>query len=417
MTKKRIFSLILSVCLIFNSFFALTSCKDKENGNTDNNESENTDNSQTEKVYSVTVVDVNGNKIKGAIVTVFKDGVKAGMKATDENGKAAFDFKDGNYTFTLTFVGKDAQYGYDEKLCVLSSDKPNITVTVASLAEEKESLYNGSEASFVKDGSYYVEFSAGETLYFIYTPNQRGRYKISVDSSVDTVCGYFGSSMLIYENDISNESDKAEDGSIYIDFRIFNVNQTSYLFGFTAEEAGNGYFKIEFDSELDYIPSELPFDDYQTTKSIEKFVYSGGALVNFDVTDLTLNAVYNEDDGFYHLNDKNGKIIYIKLTVPNAYKDAIEKICETQPFQHYVYDESGKFASKVSYMEMMLEYFEASDEQAGIYPLTYDLAYVMKTMGEYLGWYAPAPMGSEHIFFGSTPITINSWLFACCYEE
>ena len=229
--------------------------------------------------------------------------------------------------------------------------------------------------------------------------------------------------MIIYDQDISNEKDVELDengdptGAIFMDFRAFNLNSTEYLFGVVGEGKGDGVFKIEKVSDIDLSPEELPYTDYKKTQNIEKFTFGGGNLVNFDITNLLYSAVYNEADGYYHLNSKDGPVIYIRLTVPTAYTESLEKICETQPFQHYLYDDDGKFTGKISYISMMNEYFAAADDTAGIYPLTNDLAVCIKDMGNYLGWFKPAAAGEEHIIFGNTIITDNVWLFACCYVQ
>ncbi|MBQ3017149.1 MAG: Ig-like domain-containing protein [Clostridia bacterium] len=373
-------------------------------------------------VYTVTIVDADRNPVAGVIVSAYQGEEKIKNKLTDENGVATFDFTEGTYTFTLTFT-KDTTYKYDKNACTMSGKA--VTVVVSAYVEPTYELYNGSKAAIVNDGKYYVEFEAGETVYFLYTPTERGRFKISIDTEADAICEYYGSPIIIYDHDISNESDVEVDGdgkptgTIYSDFRIYYLHSTQYLYGVKAAEAGSGYFTIAKDSDLgDYSPEELPYNEYVRTHKINKdYVYSGGNLVNFDITNVSLKAVLNESDGYYHLNSKNGPVIYMKLTVTNAYTEALEKICETQPFQHYIYDENGEFKDKITYAPMMYDYFEAADDTVGVYPLTNDLAVAIKDMGNVLGWYKPANPGETHLIFGTDPVTANAWLFACCYES
>ncbi len=400
---RKIIILLLSLIILAVGICAMSSCGKKE-----------------PPVYTVTVVDADQNPVSGVIVSAYQGEEKIKNKLTDENGVATFDFTEGTYTFTLSFT-KDTTYKYDESLCVMSGKA--VTVVASAYVEPTYELYNGSKAAIVEDGKYYIEFEAGETVYFIYTPTERGRYKISVDTKAKATCAYCGSPMLIQDNDISNKEDVEIDengnptGTIYADYRVYNLYQTQYLYGVKATEAGSGYFTIERDSDIEYIPDELPYNEYVRTNDINKdYVYSGGNLVNFDITNISLNAVFNETDGFYHLNSKNGPLIYMKLTVTNAYTIAIEKICETQPFQHHVYDENGEYKDKITYVSMMLDYFEAADDKVGVYPLTYDLGVAIKEMGNVLGWYKPAASGETHLIFGNVPVTQNAWLFACCYE-
>lgn len=413
MKKQSILLIILAFSLIIFSVFALNSC--------DGDETEDGEENAT-KEYSIEVVDVNENAIAGVIITVKKGEEQVKIAKTNQTGAVKFELPTGAYTFNLTFSG-DKEYHYDESLCVLSEDEASVSVTVANLPYDTYELYNECEAGLIEVGTYFVELSASNPSYFLFTPSERGRYKLSVSSNVKASCEYYGSPMIIYDNDISNESDREKDsegnltGSIFMDFRSFNVNSTQYLFGVKAEGEGSGYFTIEKISDLELSPEEIPYSDYMMTHTVKDFVFSGGTLVNFDISNLSLSAVYNPDDGFYHLNSADGPVIYMKLTVPTAYTVALEKICETQPFQHYIYDDDGKFVGKISYCSMMLKYFEAADETAGVYPLTEDLKVAIQDMGDFLGWYKPAAAGESHIFFGDTPVTANAWLFACCYVQ
>ena len=202
-----------------------------------------------------------------------------------------------------------------------------------------------------------------------------------------------------------------------MNFRSFNVNQTQYLLGVVGETDGTGYLRIEKVSELEKIPEEYPWTQYQPTTPITPFTYTGGALTGIDVTDLSISAVYNEDDGYYHLNTVNGPILYVYLTKPSAYKESLATIIETQNFGYYVYDKNGKFDHKLTYSDLLHEYVEDADETAGVYPMTYDLALAIKDAGTRIGFFT-ADMGSmSNAFFGDVPITVNSWLFACCYEQ
>ena len=403
---KKILTLLLSLTLL-SWMLVLTSCDNKKDDD---------DDKKTPLEYSVTVVDVDGSLVSGAVVTVFRDGVKQGLKSTDANGKAVFDFAEGSYTFTITFVGKN-QYAYDADKCKMTEEKSAVEICVASKAGESIELYNGSTAGIIKDDVYFVEFSEGKPTYFLYTPTVAGRYKISVDTDADAKCCYFGSPMIIYEKDISNEDDKAADGSIFMDFRSFNLNQTQYLIGVVGETDGSGYLRIEKVSELEKIPEEYPWTQYQPTTPITKFTYTGGALTNIDVTDLTVRAVYNENDGYYHLNSVNGPVLYVNLTKPSPYKDSLAAIVETQNFGYYIYDENGAFKYKLTYTDLLCDYIENADENVGVYPMTYDLALAIKDAGTHIGFFTADPGSVSNTFFGEVPITVNSWLFACCYEQ
>jgi hypothetical protein len=125
------------------------------------------------------------------------------------------------------------------------------------------------------------------------------------------------------------------------------------------------------------------------------------------------------DDGYYHYGSADGPLVYLRLASPSKYISSFEEMSETQFFGHYVYGDDGKFLYKISYHTMLLDYIAAAKAggDAGIYPLTEDLAVMLKNMGKHLGWYTPAQFGGENVLFGTDPITENAWLFACVIVE
>ena len=60
------------------------------------------------------------------------------------------------------------------------------------------------------------------------------------------------------------------------------------------------------------------------------------------------------------------------------------------------------------------------DENAGVYPLTDDLIYILQQRGDYYGWWDINRLHS-YLFTDENGVadkTINpdvAWLFACCY--
>ena len=89
--------------------------------------------------------------------------------------------------------------------------------------------------------------------------------------------------------------------------------------------------------------------------------------------------------------------------------------------RRYFFDANGEFLKKEEYSNCVLEYLQYVDENAGVYPLTEDLKYIIQQHGEYAGWYDYD--GGQYLFLdanGNRLPGINaetSWLFTCCYIE
>ena len=146
-------------------------------------------------------------------------------------------------------------------------------------------------------------------------------------------------------------------------------------------------------------------------------------MKEFDLTAKTdaYTLVLNEDDGFYHLGDKNGPLVLMRLAEDCDYIACFETILDRSGVSRYFYDENGNFTEKVSYSECLLEYIEYVDAVEGVYPLTEDLKHIVTQRGEYVGWWNTESNG--YLFKdanGYNDLTINTelaWLLMCCYME
>jgi hypothetical protein len=87
-------------------------------------------------------------------------------------------------------------------------------------------------------------------------------------------------------------------------------------------------------------------------------------------------------------------------------------------FGHYAYDGDGNFIRKEAFNEMIYEYAAFCDKNTGVYPLTEEMAYAIKSAGNSMGWYT---LDNESLnIFGEDAANIvaeNAWLFACATFE
>ena len=146
-------------------------------------------------------------------------------------------------------------------------------------------------------------------------------------------------------------------------------------------------------------------------------------LGEFDITKSSdaYNVVFNEADGYYHLDSADGPLVLVRLAEDCDYIACFATMLDRSGVSRYFFDENDEFVKKVSYSECLLEYIDCVDEDEGVYPLTEDLKFIIQSRGEYVGWWDSESSG--YIFKdanGNIIPDINSdlaWLMMCCYLE
>lgn len=420
-----------------------------DSGSTDSSDTDNSDNggdngntdqTPVEPVmvkYVVRAVDAFGNTPEfSVVVEMFKDGESLGEMPI-RRGAATFQLEAGEYTFEVKPVD-EGEFYYDKTKCVLTEEENDITVTLYNYADEtnKEDLYIPDETGFdhilynavqVGEGATYVNIDRAAGTYFIFTPTRGGIYRFSYESSRAVTIGYYGSP----HNVLSSCPVDVVDGAFELEIKNEGINigndggTTQIVIGIRSYTVKGCVLKIE---RIGNPTVELPWTDVAIDKNAGKADnYVNSEYVDFDVTDSSLKVVFNENDGYYHLNTVDGPIIYIRIT--NAviesttstetiykYLPALTVMCETDRLCKVFYDDDGKVILKESYNELLKQYGALCGAQ-GLYPLNAQLATVIKNIGEHKGWYN---LNSELHIFGDSAASVvseNAWLFACVYEN
>ena len=87
-------------------------------------------------------------------------------------------------------------------------------------------------------------------------------------------------------------------------------------------------------------------------------------------------------------------------------------MCETDRIRAHFYDENGKFLRKEGYSQLILDYAEVANDD-GLVPLNTQLAYVLQSAGQYMGWW---DFENNRDVFGDIVVPVETaWLFACAY--
>ena len=379
-----------------------------------------------EATYKVTVADAIGNPYTTGVVVMFlKDGAQFAMQAVDANGVAAKTMEKGEYTVELVFTGDENAYYYDSEALTLTADKTELTVTLANaISGEASTLVAGdkeSQAYHVTSGCTYVTLTPGERNYFLFTPTEAGTYEFSVSDNGAAI-GYYGAPHFVQQVSAVDVVDNKFTLSIRADSISAEGATTVLVIGIDAGEVTQCMLTINRIGDPEWSISDEPYIIYEPTVELAAYTLPAGAnLGEFDLTAASdaYNLVFNEADGFYHLDSADGPLVLVRLGKNSAYLDCYKTIVEHTGIKSYFFDDNGEFLKKEDYTECVMKYLEYMDEENGVYPLTEDLKYIIQNHGTHSEWWDTD--GSNYLFVdqNGTPVPgINSeiaWLFMCCY--
>ena len=381
-----------------------------------------------EKEYKVTVKDALGNAYASGIVVLFFQGeTQVAMQVCNENGEAIKTLETGDYTVKLQFTGDASGYYYEEEGLTLSADKTELDVVLAKAVNtEATTLYAQGEekdAYALTTGCTYVKLTMGERNYFLFTPTEAGTYQFSIEGDSKVDIGYYGAPHFVQDSSAT----EVADGKFLLSFTSSMIGTegggtTVIVVGVDAKEESDCVIGISRIGDPEWSIEDEPWDVYKTTASLSPYTLpEGTTLKNFDLTADSYTLVYNEADGFYHKDSKDGPLVYVYLTKDPRYTSCYKTVLDNANVCRYYFDENGKFVKRVSYNQCLTEYFPNADEKTGVYPLTEDLKTIIQNNGEYLGWWNAS--GPGFIFYensGLPVVGLNTeiaWLFMCCYAE
>ena len=386
--------------------------------------------SPSEITYKVTVKDALGNPCaNGTVVKFMQNGNQIAMQLCDENGVASKLLPAGEYAIELGFTGDADSYHYET--VTLNSEKYETELLLSKKTGGESLLLNVDGEDFdsyaVEAGATFVKLETGKRSYFRFSPKEPGKYQFSIYGNDGAKLGYYGAPHFVQTANIAEMENNTFTVSVKASMIGSGDTGTSvYVIGIDLEasENKNAILCIERIGDPDRTIEDEPWVIYKKTVELTEYALPEGyALKEFDLTAKTdaYTLVLNEDDGFYHLGDKNGPLVLMRLAEDCDYIACFETILDRSGVSRYFYDENGNFTEKVSYSECLLEYIEYVDAVEGVYPLTEDLKHIVTQRGEYVGWWNTESNG--YLFKdanGYNDLTINTelaWLLMCCYME
>lgn len=380
--------------------------------------------------YTVTVKDALGTPYTEGVVVRFMSGEEqVAMQPVDAQGKATASLKAGEYTAKLDFTDTEKSYYYNEGI-TLNAENPTADVQL-SYRVDAEPMVVGVGASeydayYVGVGSTYVDLTADTRNYFIFVPTESGNYEFTVADGAAVSFGYYGMPSYIQENPAVEVVDNRFTISVGPNAISTGEGGTAtYVLGIdAAADTKSCVIGIQRLGEHIKTLEDYPWDIYKNTATLSAYTLPEGAEIKeFDLTASTdsYKLVYNEADGFYHLDSKDGPLVLARLAEDCEFIDCLKTIADHTGIVKYFFDENGEFDKKEDYTGAVLEYIEVVDEDGGVYPLTEDLKYIIQQFGDYQGWWNP-----DHLSYRFRDMDGNNlpgynneiaWLLMCCYID
>lgn len=406
MKMKKILALALATLLI-GSVAMLAGCGEPE--------------LSADAAYKVTLTDPAGVPYtKDIVVKFMQNGQQAAMQTVDANGVAEKTMPRGDYTVELQFMNADITYLYNTDDLQLTADKTELTIQLSQkLGEQTQELSVGT-AYMVGAGCTTITLGAEGRSYYIFTPQEEGKYEVSLIGSDAAIGNYGGSVHYVWETSAS----EVVDNKFSVNVKKSQLGGAVIIIGVEAG-TGEAVLSVQNIGAPDWSVEDEPWIHYQATCPINPYTLPAGAQVNkFDIkaTTETYRLVLNEADGYYHLNTADGPLVLVQLGNTSAeteYLPPFETILEKQGIRRYFFDAEGNFEKKEEYSDCLLKYIENVDEASGLYPLNSDLKYIIEQQGIQAGWFDPNSSGYLFVDQDYNKIVgINdeiSWLFMCRY--
>lgn len=425
--KKRIFGCFVMAAALLGCAM-LTGCSD------------DTTTSGGEINYKVTVNDPTGTPCTSGVVVSFYEGdTQVAMQPCGESGIAQKTLPAGEYTVKLQFTGEADAYHYEEGLTV-TKEKPELEVTLMArptgegivlsvrVDTDSDDIFAVERKDYtaydITVGETYADVTPGDKTYFIFAPSMAGKYQISIAQGEGCSIAYYGSTSYVTQIPAVD----VVEGVTTLTVKEDGINlgaetgTTVWVLGVESETLENCVISIVRAGDPDWTPSDEKWVIYETTAKLTQCTLPEGTqLKNFDLTAEGYTIVYNEADGYYHKDSKDGAIVYVYLTKDTRYIDCFQTILDNTPVRAYIYDNDGNFVRKEAYGTCLKEYFAYADTVNGVYPLTEDLKYIIQTYGDKSGWWNPTDGG--YLFAemsagtGKGVNTEIAWLLMCCYAE
>ena len=386
--------------------------------------------------YTVNAVDYFGNPVSGMKITFSQNG---SIKATANivNGSATKRLLPG--TYTVGVAGNYATPG-----ATVTESQTTAQVTIIAGVSGETTVVNGENAPVLTLGATYVvpEAYSAEN-YYVFIPEASGRYQFTFLTSKllisSTIIESYQGANLQFPMDQSNALNDPEQTVLG---NYYNNSQNTFVVNIREKNLGAAYvlgLKQARDAVIvitrvgDAITDETDIepDVYEPTDAIDwKSSFKAGTKFTYidPLTQKAQDVKYVKGaDGYYHLGDANGPILYVNLGQSAPYLKMSDAMGITDEDAVYllievIRDSTGKAIARTSYNECLIKYVNARCSNTDVYPLTDDLLLIFQFASQDKGWADYENGKKDYLFKDSTTgeripgaDPELAWMYAVCY--
>ena len=352
------------------------------------------------------------NKVKNVFFTATEEGTVYITMSSPEKGWSLTVYKnDEAMTWRMT-GSKQESFGYPVKPgdvmryeigaydattdWVEVDGKVTYTISFEAGAVEiiKEPYLFSEILLYLGDNDLTMMDNAEYTL-FEFTPDQTGVYTFTAPAGA--LIGDWGT----FFNPVDHSGDNKTNT---LQWTCTDVGQN-----IVVGVAGDEDIVLNVERTGDYVPDlEVEWTIYENQAILDYFELDPNAdMEPVDVTDDIADLAVLGADGYYHLGDANGPILFIDM---NQY---IFPASNYGNVSYIVYGENGEVLDRINYTNAVIEYYSYSD--GGVYPVTVDLIEFYKNYGRNQGWYDIN--GTGFYLFGEDEVDPETaWMFACYFD-
>ena len=365
--------------------------------------------------YTVTLLDGSGNPMGGLTVLFYSGDKQVAKKVGDKKGVSKVTLDRGTYTIKV----EGSSLKYDEKAAVVSVNKPSVSLTLAADIDTSKTYKltvtypdetdRRFTVHYLTEGAAYVTLTPGERNYFMFEPKNAGTYRFSSSNTYAKI-GHFGSDMFVYMDNVAEISGNAFNMSVS-ETQIGNV----FVIGIdAATNCDAAIVQVTRIGDPAWSIEDVPTTEYKGNGA-PKPVTAPSGLTDLDIkSSAEHHLVFNDKDGYYHLDSANGPVVYVHLDHPSA--SIVGLLKEFGNMTAVLYNADGSLKIKEQYAVLMQQYVDKMDKTQKVYPLTQDLKYMIENYGNAQNWWNAGEPG--YLFEeveGVNPA--NAWMFLYCYKK
>lgn len=322
-------------------------------------------------------------------------------------GNSLYESLDGKVAISSDFTTEDTFFQ------ITNNTNTNQTYTISftySLGSEKnpEPIEVGTtQVEFLKvgDGYYYTWTAPSNGTFNFEIPSTHTYYpwKYEIRHGSDTYTGQTG-------KNLTQSFDVMADDTVTIKFGVLQTKDLTVPFEISFTEVVAASLG-ETDTAV-----VVEYKGTHTPAAYELTIGENQVLTYADLTAKQEKLFLDEKSGYYYLIE-GGPLVLVDFT-SGTYVN-LAKLLEESDITCKITAEDGTVTTE-SYSKLLKAYMDCAfvievseEESRTLYPLTEDLMYILKGVGEQLGWYDSTNAGYRFAALKDAEAE-SLWMFSCC---